>query len=466
MTTAPRPIEVDAALLERYDRPGPRYTSYPTAVEFHEGFSEADYRERLGAANAEGAGAPLSLYVHLPFCEHLCLFCACNVVIAKDRAVMLRYLDVLEAEADLLAGALPDRRTVVQLHWGGGTPTYLDPAEIERLHRSLTARFPLVEGAEVAVEVDPRVTTTGHLEALHRLGFNRLSLGVQDFTPEVQAAIDRNQTEEETRELFSRARDLGFTGINVDLVYGLPRQTEASFARNLDAVLDIRPDRLAIYSYAHVPWLRPHQKRIEVETLPRGGAKWRLFALAMRALLEAGYRQIGMDHFALPEDELTRALDAGRLHRNFQGYTTRPASDAVALGITGIGDLQGAYVQNVKKLPHHADAVREGRFPVERGYRLTADDELRRHLIRRLMCDFEVDVRGVEERFGVDFEETFAREREDLREYEEVGFVEVRPDRISLTPVGSVFVRNVCMVFDRHLRDKAAARKPVFSRTV
>jgi len=461
----PKIPDVDAALLEKYDRPGPRYTSYPTAVEFDQGFTEADYRERLAACNAAGKGAPLSLYVHLPFCEHMCAFCACNVVATRQRRVLERYLQVLEKEAELLAGALPDRRGIAQVHWGGGTPTYLSPDEMERLHRALTRRFPPVEGAEVAIEVDPRVTTREHLRTLRRIGFNRLSMGVQDFTPEVQAAIDRHQTEEETRRLFSQAREEGFVGINMDLVYGLPMQTEETFRRNMAAVLEIRPDRLAIYSCAYVPWIRPHQKRIDPATLPRGPAKWRLFSLAMDALLGAGYRQIGMDHFAAPEDELAAALDQGRLHRNFQGYTTRPASDTVALGITGIGDLQGAYVQNAKKLSRWSEAVEAGRFPVERGFRLSEDDLLRRHVIRRLMCDFEVDTAAVEERFGIEFSSYFAPELQDLGEFREVGFVEVTPGAIRLTRAGSVLVRNVCMVFDRYLREKKADG-PVFSRTV
>lgn len=465
---SPLPVLARTAdLLRKYDRPGPRYTSYPTAVEFTPAFDEAAYRARLADA-ARRSADPLSLYVHLPFCESRCSFCGCIVIITKKRDVAARYLDYLHREIAMLATALGERRRVVQYHWGGGTPTYLTPAQMQRLHEAVSQQFEIDSHAEIAVEVDPRVTSPEQIDVLRALGFNRLSMGVQDFTPEVQAAINRYQTEAQTRELFRYARAAGFPSINIDLVYGLPRQTLPTFERTLEAVVDLRPERVAVYSYAHVPWLRGNQKRIAPEELPPAALKLELFAAAVDRFLGAGYQQIGMDHFAVPEDELARASRTRTLWRNFMGYTTRRAPDMVGVGISAIGDVSGAYAQNTKKLSVYYAALDQGRFPIERGYPRALDDEIRRHVITELMCNFYVATREVERQFDIVFQEYFATELAELTAPEGLvadGFVTVSSDGIEVLPPGRLFVRNVCMVFDRYLRMSRSDR-PVFSRTV
>jgi oxygen-independent coproporphyrinogen-3 oxidase len=464
--TAPAHASV-ASLLRQYDRPGPRYTSYPTAVEFNGSFDEAAYRERLRSASAL-AGEPLSLYIHLPFCESRCSYCGCSVIITKKRSVAAEYLDYVEVELAMLAGALGERRRVIQLHWGGGTPTYFDPAQIERLHAAVASRFDLVEHAEQAIEIDPRVTTREQLERLRALGFNRLSMGVQDFTPEVQEAINRRQSERMTRDLYDHARALGFESINLDLVYGLPRQRPDTFRATLAGIAAMRPDRIAVYSYAHVPWLRPHQKAIDESTLPDAEAKFELFGAAIESFLNAGYEQIGMDHFALRGDELAVAARSRRLHRNFMGYTTRPASDMIGVGVSSIGDVRGAFAQNEKKLPRYYEALDAGRFPIERGYALDPDDLVRRHVITELMCNFHLSRPDVERRFGLDFDAYFAPEIAELSATDGPvadGFLTIGPEALDVTPRGRLFVRNICMAFDRYLPAHQRGR-PVFSRTI
>lgn len=458
-----------ADLIARYDRPGPRYTSYPTAVEFHTGVDDRVYAESLARADAH-ADHPLSVYTHLPFCEQRCAYCGCNVVITTHRHVAARYLDFLDQEIDLLAAHLPRRRTISQLHWGGGTPTYYAAEQLARVFARISRHFTVTPRAEIGVEIDPRVTSAEHLSTLRGLGFNRLSMGVQDFTPAVQRAVNREQSYERTRELVDHARLLGFASINVDLIYGLPYQKPGEFARTLDQVLTLRPDRAAVYSFAFVPWIRAHMKHLPERSLPDASVKLELLALAREALTGAGYRQIGMDHFALPGDELSRALDAGSLHRNFMGYTVQSARDLVALGVSAIGDVQGTFVQNAKKLSEYYTALAAGRFPTERGYVLDADDEVRRHVIGELMCNGHVDMREVEHRFGVVFRKHFAPELTRLAgpdSAEADGLVRLYRDAIDVTPLGRLFVRNLCMVFDRyfHARTTASAR-PVFSRTV
>jgi oxygen-independent coproporphyrinogen III oxidase len=462
---APVSARVPLDLLRKYDRPGPRYTSYPTAVEFHEGFDDEAYRRRLAAAALQ-RDEPLSLYVHLPFCRERCTFCGCMVVITSKPEVSAKYLDYLAREIDMLAGALGPRRRVVQYHWGGGTPTYLTVAQMERLHGWIADRFVIDPGAEVAIEVDPRVTSPAQLAALRALGFNRVSFGVQDFTPAVQAAVGRIQSEPLTRALVDEARRLGFASLNIDLIYGLPLQDAESFGRTVDEVIALRPDRVAAYSYAHVPWIRAHQKRLDPASLPAGEQKLGLFATAMDRFLAAGYQQIGMDHFARPGDDLATAAATGRLHRNFMGYTTRPAAEMVGLGVSSIGDVAGAFAQNAKKLSAYYEALDGGRFPIEKGYELDADDHLRRHVITRLMCQSELDVAATERQFGIRFEEYFARELGELADDAVAdGLIEIEPSRLRLTTPGRMLVRNVCMVFDRHLRARSEAR-PVFSRTI
>ena len=459
--------QVTADLLRKYDRPGPRYTSYPTAVEFHEAVGPEAYRERLAAAAAR-PDLPLSLYAHIPFCRSRCSFCACTVLITRNPRVSENYLGYLLREIDLVAPLLGDRRRVKQLHWGGGTPTYLDPGQIRRLFAKYLEHFTLDPDAEVALEVDPRVTSTEQMELLRELGFNRVSMGVQDFDGAVQEAIRREQPFETTRSLVETARRLGFHSVNVDLVYGLPRQTEEGFRRTLDQVVGIRPDRLAVYSFAMVPWLKRNQRLIRQEELPSPDVKLRLYGHARAAFLGAGYQAIGMDHFALPADELSVAARGRVLHRNFMGYTTRPAPDMVGFGMSSIGEVSGAFVQNHKSLMRYYERIDAGELPVERGYALDGDDERRRAVILALMCNFHLSVPEWEARFGRRFAAEYAAEIAELtapggpREH---GFVEVTPEAVEVTEVGTLFVRNLAMVFDRYLKAKRGDR-PVFSRTV
>lgn len=455
-----------ASLLRQYDRPGPRYTSYPTAVEFNDSFDDAAYRSRLDAA-ATAVDEPLSLYTHLPFCEERCSYCGCMVIVTQKREVAVRYLAYLEREIAMLAERLGSRRRIVQHHWGGGTPTYLEPAQMQRLHDTVARYFDFDPDAEKAVEIDPRVTTDEQLDLLRALGFNRLSMGVQDFTPEVQEAIHRRQSEQLTRDLYEYARSIGFDSINVDLIYGLPKQRLDTFRRTLESVVGMRPDRIAVYSYAHVPWLRPHQKLIDTTRLPDAGLKFELFGAAVETFLAGGYAAIGMDHFALPGDELAQAAAERRLHRNFMGYTTRPASDMLGTGVSAIGDVRGAFAQNMKKLPAYYGAIDAGRFPIERGHALSADDLLRRHVITELMCNFHLDRATVEQRFGIDFGRYFEPELAGLAAGPGPvadGFLSIGRDALDVTARGRLFVRNICMTFDRYL--PAHAGRPVFSRTI
>jgi len=468
MTTALTP-----ELVRRYDRPGPRYTSYPTAAEFHEGVGADALAERLADA-ASRADEPLGLYVHLPFCTERCHYCGCNVVITKKHDVACGYLGAVQEEIRATAERLGDRRRVRQLHWGGGTPTYYTPAELRALQATTLDLFELEDDAEVAIEIDPRVTTFEHLAVLRDIGFNRLSLGIQDFTPAVQEAVNRVQPFEATRDLIVEARRLGFGSVNVDLIYGLPKQTPEDYARAIGQVLEIRPERVAVYSYAHMPWIKPHQRRIDAADLPSPETKLELFTTAFDGFQAAGYAAIGMDHFALPEDDLGRALADGTLWRNFMGYTVRHAPDTVAFGMSAIADVAGALVQNERKLSRYQEAVRAGRLPAERGYALSADDALRRHIITALMCTFHLDLADVEQRFGIAFHDVFAKEWAALAPLEDDGFLRRMDGRIEVVGLGRLFVRNICMVFDAYLEghlgsssgDGSGGERPRFSRTI
>jgi oxygen-independent coproporphyrinogen-3 oxidase len=468
MNSDARPMQraITAELLSRYDRPGPRYTSYPTAVEFHEGVTGTDYLDCLASANALG-DAPLSMYVHLPFCEERCLFCGCHTIISPRKDVAVPYLGMLGREIALLAERLPERRRFAQLHLGGGTPTYYTPAQLDALIGGLLRHFTPLPDAELAFEADPRVTTSDHLDTLGDLGFNRVSFGVQDLNPDVQEAINRVQTREQTARLVDHARARGYRGINVDLIYGLPLQTPATFEKTVDSVIALGPDRAAVYSFAFVPWVRGGQKKIEEDQLPAADVKVQLFAIARERFLAAGYEPIGMDHFARPDDDLAMARREGRLRRNFQGYAVIPGDDVVGLGISAIGDVRGSYVQNEKKLSTYEQAIAEGRLPVYRGVRRSPDDEVRRAVIHELMCNFRVDAAAIEHTYGVDFARYFAADLELLGPHERDGMVRVSPAGIEATPIGELFVRNLAMCFDRFQREKHAAdSKPVFSRTV
>ena len=467
MESASPAIRVTPELLRKYDRPGPRYTSYPTAVEFSSAYDAPAYFRSLEEASRH-PDDPLSLYIHLPFCEHRCTFCGCNVVITQHRSVAEKYLGYLHREIREVARRLRPRRKVVQYHWGGGTPTYLNLEQMRDLQQVVTECFDILPDAEAAIEVDPRVTNRAQIDLLRSMGFNRLSMGVQDFDPDVQAIINRNQTEQQTRELFAYSRSAGFASINIDLIYGLPLQKPETFAKTLAAVIELRADRVAVYSYAHVPWLRTQQKGFDPGMLPSGEQKLELFCLARDAFLRAGYREIGMDHFAVPEDELAKAVETRTLSRNFMGYTVKTAPDMIGVGVSAIGDVAGAYAQNQKKLPRYYDAIDQGSLPIDRGYRLSADDQLRRFVITQLMCNFHLDKRSVEERFGIVFDLAFERELAELARPDGLiasGFVSASREAVHVEPLGRLFVRNVAMLFDRYLADKKTDA-PIFSRTV
>ncbi len=453
------------ALIEKHDRPGPRYTSYPTAVEFSD-LEPRVYEEHLAAADALG-DAPLSLYVHLPFCEERCLFCGCHVIITKHHQKAEPYLELLAREIALVARKTPRRRKFAQLHLGGGTPTYHPPEGLRFLASAILKHYTPLAGAELAAEVDPRVTTTEHIDTLADLGFNRVSMGVQDFAPDVQKRVNRVQTPAQTKAVVDRARARGFSGINVDLIYGLPLQSPKTFEETVERVIEMGVDRVACYSFAFVPWIRGHQKKLDESELPSKQRKMELFAIAREKLLGAGYQSIGMDHFAKPEDELSRAKREGRLRRNFQGYAVIPGDDVLGFGISAIGDVRGGMFQNEKKLSCYRDLVQAERLPVARGVLRSRDDEMRADVIHRLMCNFVIDVGAVESRWGVDFKEYFASDLELLAPYQEEGLVLLGGESIRATPAGELFVRNLAMCFDRYMREKhAAEEKPVFSRTV
>jgi len=461
------PIDlITPELLARHDRPGPRYTSYPTAVEFDERFSGDDYEARLAEAN-ERPDDPLSLYVHIPFCERRCAFCGCNVIISRNRRRAEEYLGYLFRELELLASKLPDRRRLVQYHWGGGTPTYLSPAQMATLADKVNGLFEIDPGAEVALEIDPEVTEVEQLEVAHTHGFNRLSIGVQDFDPRVLEAVERAQSRERTAMLMEEARRIGFESINVDLIYGLPHQEPARYERTLEEVVALRPDRVAVYSFAYVPWIKGNQKRLPADFLPDRDTKFALFASAIRTFVGAGYLQIGMDHFALPGDEMGIAAANGTLYRNFMGYTVHRAPDMLGAGVSSIGHLGDAFAQNAKKSRSYYRALDEGRFPVERGYVLNRDDRIRQRVITELMCNSKVEFSRIEEEFEIGFREYFCAEFDELGSpdgFLEQDFARVEEDRIEVTPLGRLFIRNLCMVFDAHLKKKAGSR--VFSRTV
>jgi oxygen-independent coproporphyrinogen-3 oxidase len=450
-------------LIQKYDRPGPRYTSYPTAPEWKESFGEAQYVDHL--ARAEKAGGPLSLYVHLPFCREMCRFCGCNVVATHDRTRADAYLDLLEQEVALVAAKLPTRRSVSQLHWGGGTPTFLDQKQLVRCHEILARHFSFTKDAEKAIEIDPAITTRAQIETLAKLGFNRISMGVQDFDAKVQQVVGRIQGEKETADLVQAARDNGFQGVNLDLIYGLPYQTPETWQSTLERILAIHPDRMAVFGFAYVPWAKPHQRLLPQEALPKTEQRVELFLGAVEAFTKAGYRLIGLDHFALETDELAKAQAGGYLYRNFQGYTVRPAADTVAFGMTSISDIGGAYAQNAHKLKDWGEQVAAGRLPVERGAAMSDDDVMRRFVINRVMCLLRLDLREVAEKFGAPARSAIeANLKAGVKELEDDGLVTFDGDVLKVTPLGQLLVRNVAMLFDAYLKREGA--KQQFSRTV
>jgi oxygen-independent coproporphyrinogen-3 oxidase len=455
--------QISDEVLEKYNRPGPRYTSYPTAPVWKDDFGPSDLEDYC--ARAESQATPLSLYMHLPFCESLCLFCACNVSIQKDKSVTIPYLAALKKEIEHVSHLVSRKRPVIQFHWGGGTPTYLSPAQMEDLFGFARERFAFAPDAEIGIEIDPRVTHSAHLETLRRLGFNRLSMGIQDFDSRVQETIRRVQPYEMTRDLIVASRELGFESLNVDLIYGLPYQTAETFQASIDQVLTLAPDRVAMFSYAHVPWLRKQQGAFQAH-LPESKEKFRIFRAGLERFLGAGYLYIGMDHFARPGDELASAQQNRTLHRNFQGYTTKAGADLYGMGVSAISSIGAAYAQNRREVPAYQDAVAERGLATMRGYRLSTDDVIRREVIGRLLCHTVIPKAEIEREFSICFDEYFAPEVEQLENSRAEGLVVLDSGEIRVTPLGRIFIRNVAMIFDRYLREQQMDQRPLFSKTL
>lgn len=460
----PQLLDVDLELIRRLDRTGPRYTSYPSADRFVEAFDTQHYADWAGKRGLAGRLRPLSLYFHLPFCNTLCHFCGCNKVISNDRSQSIIYVDYLIREMQMQAPLFGKRPPVMQIHWGGGTPTFLPVDQMRRLMAATRTHFDVQEDAEIGIEIDPRRVEDEQLLALGLEGFNRISVGVQDFDPVVQKAVNRIQSFEQTRHVIERARRHGALSVNVDLIYGLPHQTPTTFTRTLNQVLELDPDRLAVYSYAHLPALFKPQRLIREEQLPSPDMKLELLRLAIGRLTEAGYVYIGMDHFAKVGDDLAIAQRHGRLQRNFQGYSTHADCDLVAMGISAIGKVGPTYSQNVRDLDSYYERIDRGELPIMRGLQLSADDLLRRSVIHALMCQSALSLEAIETAHLIHFEDYFAEELDELRDFEREGLLVLDKDWLTITPKGRLLIRSICMVFDKYLRESASVKK--YSRVI
>ncbi|MDD4929433.1 MAG: oxygen-independent coproporphyrinogen III oxidase [Gallionella sp.] len=447
-------LVVDLELIRRLDKNGPRYTSYPTADRFVEAFNAETYSQWLLKREIGGVSRPLSLYIHIPFCNTLCFYCACNKVITKDRSKSAEYVRYLVKEMAMQAKLLGAGQVVEQLHFGGGTPTFLSDEEIRQLMEAIRTNFKLIDDGEYSIEIDPRKVSVETIALLGAAGFNRISIGVQDFDEEVQRAVNRIQSEEETLQVIEAARANGFKSVSIDLIYGLPKQTLEGFGVTLDKVIAANPDRLSIYNYAHMPTIFKPQRRIHEDDLPEPQVKLDILSMAVNKLTGAGYVYIGMDHFAKPEDELAIAQRQGRLHRNFQGYSTHSDCDLVALGVSAIGKIGPTYSQNYRELADYYDALDRDQLPIMRGLELNADDLVRRAIIQGLMCHFELSKESLNIAYLIDFDSYFATEMNELREYEREGLLEISEQWISVTPKGRMLIRNICMVFDKYLRTR------------
>lgn len=452
-------IEVTHEMLEKYDVPGPRYTSYPTADRFVDAFGIEDYQQALDKRRVGGMALPLSIYVHVPFCESLCFYCACNKIITKRHERGTEYLEYLRREIDLHVAHLGAGQTISQLHLGGGSPTFFNDEELSQLMDMIKRHFVMAPGGEYSIEIDPRTVDEKRLSHLASLGFNRLSFGVQDFDHEVQKAVHRIQPAEQVFDLVGTARRLGFDSVNVDLIYGLPKQTPISFARTLQQVATLKPERIALYAYAHLPERFKPQRRIDAEDLPAAVDKVEMLSIAISTFLSAGYVYVGMDHFALPTDSLAIAKRQGRLHRNFQGYSTQPDCDLIALGVSAIGRVGTTYSQNAKTLEEYYDQINLGKLPVVKGLALSSDDLVRRAVIMALMCQGELQFEAVELAYMIDFKHYFATELANLKALEKEDLVIIDDAGIQVTSRGWFFVRAVAMQFDRYLQtDKNRTR--------
>ncbi len=457
-------VIVDPDLLRRFDRPGPRYTSYPTADRLVEAFGPDQYRLSLEKREIGGFRRPLSLYVHLPFCDTICYYCGCNKIITKDHGRSAKYLRYLRKEVELVRSVLGEGEHVTQLHWGGGTPTFLNQAELAELMQIVRDHFVLAQDGEYSIEVDPRSADAATIAMLGSLGFNRISVGVQDFDADVQRAVNRIQSLERTREVIDAARTNGFVSVNLDLIYGLPFQNAERFASTLDKVLEISPERIALYNYAHLPGVFKPQRRISEADLPSPEGRIELLTQGIRTLTEAGYVYIGMDHFAKPDDELALAQRRGHLHRNFQGYSTRAECDLIGLGISAIGNVGPTYIQNFRTLDEYYDALDNDVLPVMRGLALNPDDLVRRAVIQALMCHFALSFRAIEIAHLIDFRRYFATELGELEELRDMGLIDIEEEWITITARGRLVVRGICMVFDHYLRN--AEQRARYSKVI
>lgn len=457
-------FEIDLNLVKKYDKPGPRYTSYPTAPHFHGGFTAENFTDALIQSNHKDNPNDLSLYFHIPFCDTLCYFCGCNMIVTRNRSRIAEYIKYVKNEIDLVRQLLNPDRKAIQLHWGGGTPTHLNPDEIRDLLGYIKDNFEFKPGSEEGCEIDPRELTRDHLVALREGGINRISMGVQDFNEKVQKAVNRIQPEDMTRQVVDWVRELEFQSVNLDLIYGLPFQTVKDFEKTVEAIIDISPDRVALFNYAYVPWMKKHMSLIKEEDLPKPEEKLEILKMSVAKLTGAGYEFIGMDHFAKPDDDLTKALHEKKLYRNFQGYSTHAGTDLIGMGITSISQLDNVYSQNVKKEKEYFEMIDNDKLPVERGYKLNEDDILRRHVITKVMCDFELDFDAVEKTFNIDFEKYFAWGLGNLQEFVDDGLV-IRKDRkIEVTEMGRLLIRNIAMNFDGYMERKEDTAR--YSRTV
>ncbi|MCK5110179.1 MAG: oxygen-independent coproporphyrinogen III oxidase [Arcobacteraceae bacterium] len=454
---------IDFTKFEKYSRPGPRYTSYPTAPEFNTEFTQDDL---IAKFKAQSDDRPLSLYIHIPFCRSACYFCGCNVIFTSKEDKKVRYIEYLKKELKILANYLNTNRVVTQMHFGGGTPTFLDPSQLKEVLDSIKETFPnFSDDAEISCEVDPRFFTKEHMDVLKEAGTNRLSFGVQDIDPQVQKTIHRIQPLDMTANVIKIARDAGIKSVNVDLIYGLPHQTKETFAKTITDIVKLDPDRLAVFNYAHVPWMMKTQRKFDETTFAPPSTKLEILKDSIEFFSSHGYKMVGMDHFAKPEDELFKAIEKGELHRNFQGYTTKGGADLIGIGVTSIGDGVDYYVQNFKDLKSYEEALDNGNLPVFKGYSLNDDDILRQYIIMELMANFSLDMKTVERKFNINFKEYFSDALKALEEFVEAELITIIDDKISVNQTGSMLIRNISMPFDAYLNNIPEDKRR-FSKTI
>lgn len=455
---------IDFEKFSKYSKAGPRYTSYPTAVEFREGFGENNFLAHL--KNSNSSNRAISLYFHLPFCRSACYFCGCNVLYTSKDEKKDRYIDYLEKELQILSKSLDFNRKIAQLHFGGGTPTFFDAVQLDRVITLIKNSFPnFEENAEISCEIDPRFLNEDQMKVLHNGGFNRISFGVQDFEEKVQAAVHRLQSFDETRAAVELARKYGVNSINIDLIYGLPYQTLATFKATLEKTISLHPDRFAVFNYAHVPWMKKTMRKLDETTLPPPSEKLKIMKYTMDYMRDHGYKSVGMDHFAKPSDELFKAIETGELHRNFQGYTTKGGSDLIGVGVTSISELDGCYSQNFKDLESYEAAIDAGKLPVHRGVELNDEDKLRKFVIMELMSNFSLDITRVEQTFNINFKEHFSKSIGLLQEYVDADILTISDTKIQANATGELLIRNISMVFDWYF-DHSSENKNKFSKTI